>query len=137
MRLVFIYGAPAVGKLTVATELAKITSFAVFDDHPAINSLQPVFGSRPTSMDRVVEQMRLAVIEEAAREHVDLVFTFVYAHPQDMRYVDRICDAVRRHGGEICFVHLTCSRDEQEARVLHPDRAQFKSVDSVEIVRDW
>src|SRR5439155_23136827 len=137
MRLVFIYGPPAVGKLTVATALAKLTSFAVFDDHLAINALQPMFSGRPTSMDKVVEQIRLAVIEAAACAGVDFIFTFVYAHPQDVPYVDRICDAVERHGGAICFVQLTCSRDEQEARAVHPDRAQFKSVDSGEIVRDW
>src|SRR2546423_4132203 len=137
MRLVFIYGPPAVGKLTVATELAKITSLAVFDDHPAVNSLQPVFGGRSESMDRAVERIRLAVIEEAARSGVDLIFTFVYAHPQDVPYVERIADTVARHGGDICFVQLTCSTQAQEARVVHPDRAPFKSVDSVECVRDW
>jgi hypothetical protein len=137
MKLIFIYGPPAVGKLTVATELAKITSSAVFDDHPAINSLQPVFGGRPTSMDKVVEDIRLAVIEEAARSDVDLIFTFVYAHPEDIPYVDRISEAVERHGGKVCFVQLKCSRAAQEARVTHPGRAPFKSVDSIEIVREW
>src|SRR2546423_13136462 len=137
MKLIFIYGPPAVGKLTVATELAKITSFAVFDDHPAINSLQPVFGSLPQSMDKVVEQIRLAVIEEAARANADLIFTFVYTHPDDVPYVDRICDAVQRHGGEMRFVQLICAREAQEARVVHPDRSPFKSVDSVGVVRDW
>ena len=137
MKLVFIYGPPAVGKLTVAQELVKITPFAAFDDHLAINSLQPVFGARPHSMNKVVEQIRLAVIEEAAVAGIDLVFTFVYAHAQDVRHVDRICDVVERHGGEMCFVQLTCSRDAQEVRVVHPDRASFKSVSSVNLVRDW
>ena len=137
MRLVFIYGPPAVGKLTVATELANVTSFAVFDDHLAINSLQPVFAGRPRSMDLVVEQIRLAVIEEAARAGIDFIFTFVYAHPDDVPYVVRIADAVERHSGELCFVQLTCSRPAQEARVVHADRASFKSVASVETVREW
>src|SRR5438477_5463820 len=137
MKLIFIYGPPAVGKLTIATELASLTSFAVFDDHPAINALQPAFGGLPKSMDKVVEQIRLAVIEEAARAGVDLIFTFVYAHPQDVPYVDRVAATVERHGGEMCFVQLTCSTEAQEARVVHADRAQFKSVDSVEIVREW
>ena len=137
MKLIFIYGPPAVGKLTVATELAKLTSFALFDDHPAINSLQAVFAGLPRSMDKLVEQIRLAVIEEAARAGVDLIFTFVYAHPQDIPYVDRIAKAVERQGGELCFVQLTCSKDALESRVVHPDRGASKSVNSVEIVRDW
>jgi tRNA uridine 5-carbamoylmethylation protein Kti12 len=137
MKLIFIYGPPAAGKLTVARELAKITSFAIFDDHPAINSLQDVFGDLPQSMDKVVEQIRLAVLEEAARENVDLIFTFAYAHPDDMPYVRRICEAVERHDGAVCLVQLTCSSDAQEARVMHLDRDPTKSVDSVEIVREW
>ncbi len=137
MKLVFIYGPPAVGKLTVATELANITSFAVFDDHLGINSLQPVFGGRAESMDRVVERVRLTVIEEAARGGVDLIFPFVYAHPDDVAYVERIEDAVRRYGGTTLFVQLTCSGEAQEARVVHDDRPSFKSVNSVEAVRDW
>jgi len=33
MKLVFIYGPPAVGKLTVANALAKVTGFKVFHNH--------------------------------------------------------------------------------------------------------
>ena len=31
MRLIFLYGPPAVGKLAVATELGRITGLGVFD----------------------------------------------------------------------------------------------------------
>jgi len=34
MRLVFIYGMPATGKLTVAKELVDITGYALFHNHP-------------------------------------------------------------------------------------------------------
>ncbi|MGI8542838.1 MAG: hypothetical protein ACR2MD_05085 [Aridibacter sp.] len=33
MKLIFIYGSPAVGKLTVANEIAKRTCFKVFHNH--------------------------------------------------------------------------------------------------------
>ncbi len=33
MRLVFIYGPPGVGKLTVARELAALTGFKLFHNH--------------------------------------------------------------------------------------------------------
>ena len=125
------------GKLTVATELARITSIAVFDDHLAINALVPVFASLPESRDRLVEGLRLNALEEAAREGVHVIFPFVYMHPDDMPYADRMFAAVEKHGGAICLVQVTCSTDAQEARVVHPDRARFKGVNSVEIVRDW
>ena len=33
MKLLFIHGSPAVGKLTVANEIAKLTGFKVFHNH--------------------------------------------------------------------------------------------------------
>src|SRR5207249_6103945 len=43
MRLVFIYGPPASGKLTVATELAKLTGFKLFHNHVSIQFVQSIF----------------------------------------------------------------------------------------------
>jgi hypothetical protein len=43
MRLVFIYGLPATGKLTVARELAAMTVFRLFHNHLAVDLLLLVF----------------------------------------------------------------------------------------------
>ena len=43
MRVVFIYGPPAVGILTVATELARLTGFKLFDNHVSIQFAQSIF----------------------------------------------------------------------------------------------
>ena len=37
MRLVFLYGPPAVGKLTVAKALARLTGYKVFHNHLTID----------------------------------------------------------------------------------------------------
>lgn len=137
MKLVFIYGPPAVGKLTVATELGRITSIAVFDNHLSLDCVLPVFGFGTKSLDKLVERIRVDVLEEAAREGVAVIFTFVYAHPQDVRYVERLCAAVEAHDGSICLVQLTCSRDAQEARVEHPDRGRRQKIRSVAAIRAW
>ena len=49
MRLIFIYGMPATGKLTVARELARITGFNVFHNHLVVDLLLSIFefGSKP------------------------------------------------------------------------------------------
>jgi hypothetical protein len=121
----------------VATELGRITSFAVFDNHLSIDCVLPVFGYGSPSLEKLVEQIRLAVIEEAARERVDLIFTFVYAHPHDMPYVKRLFAAVEDHGGSVCPVQLTCERQAQEVRVQDADRARRKKARSVDLVRSW
>lgn len=49
MRLLFLYGPPAAGKLTIARELAAATGFRVFHNHVTVDALLSVFefGSPP------------------------------------------------------------------------------------------
>ncbi len=49
MDLVYLYGPPAVGKLTIATELARRTGFKVFHNHLSIDCVKPVFDSARSS----------------------------------------------------------------------------------------
>ncbi len=136
MKLIFLYGPPAVGKLTVATELGRLTSFAVFDNHLSLDCVLPVFGFGTPPLVKLVGRIRLDVIEEAAREGVDLIFTFVYAHPGDLPFVEEVCGRVTAHGGEVCFVQLTCAAATQEQRVEAPDRSRRQKTRSVELVRE-
>lgn len=136
MKLIFIYGPPAAGKLTVATELGRLTSFAVWDNHRSLDAVLPLFPFGTPSLNRMVEQIRVSVLEEAAREGVDAIFTFVYAHPGDTDHVERIAGAVERQGGEVCFVQLLCSPEAQEERVVAEDRARRQKIRSAEFVRE-
>ncbi len=117
MKLVFIYGPPACGKLTVATELAKLTGFRLFHNHVSIQFVQSLFefGTRP--FWRLIDKYRAEMIEEAAKEGVDTIFTFVYGKTTDDPFVRRIIRKVNSHGGKVCFVRLRCDRDELERRV--------------------
>ncbi len=42
--LVYLYGPPAVGKLTVATELQRLTGFRLFHNHLTVDALRPTSG---------------------------------------------------------------------------------------------
>jgi len=83
MKLVFIYGPPASGKLTVATELAKLTGFKLFHNHVSIQLVQSIFEFGTKIFWRLTGKYRLEMIEEVAKAGIDTIFTFVYSRDED------------------------------------------------------
>ena len=136
MKLIFIYGAPAVGKLTVANEIAKQTDFKVFHNHLSIDAIEPIFDFGTKPFARLTALIRVETIAEAARENINLIHTFCYAKDLDDKYVTKITEAVESNGGEVCFVLLTCEKDELERRVLEESRKQFGKANNLEILRE-
>ena len=73
--LVYLYGPPAVGKLTVATELQHRTSFRLFHNHLSVNAVRSVFDFDTVPFNDVIHRTRLDVFETAARNGIDVIFT--------------------------------------------------------------
>jgi AAA domain len=136
MNLVFIYGPPGVGKLSVARELARATGYRLFDNHVSIACAESVFEFGTKPFGKVVTTIRNVVFEEAARASLSLVFTFVYAFPDDTPFVERVCELVESNGGRVMLVRLTCSREELERRLPHADRARAGKLASLDTLRE-
>jgi len=135
MKLLFIYGPPAAGKLTVAQHLADHTDFRVFHNHLTIELAKEVFENRKIRSDLVL-RLRLDVIAAAARAGVNLIFTMVYAKPEDDDYVKKIVDTVEDNGGEVCFVQLAPDSAEVEKRVTHASRQSFSKIKDPAVLRE-
>ncbi len=127
MKLIFIYGPPASGKLTVARELAKLTGFRLFHNHVSIQFVQSLFefGSKP--FWRLATKYRTEMIQEAAKEGINTIFTFVYATSDDP-FVRRVVRKVQAHGGDVCFVRLRCDKDELERRITSKERKSLGKI---------
>lgn len=129
MRLVFIYGPPAVGKLTVANALAKLTGYRVFHNHLTIDLVRSIFDWGEGPFFTLVDRYRLELIESAAKADMPgLIFTFVYAKDHDDGFVESVVGAVERQGGRVHFVRLTCTRRELSRRVRLPSRRAFRKM---------
>jgi len=96
MKLVFIYGPPAVGKLTVATELAKQTGFKLFDNHVSIDFVKAVFEFGIERYWKLTERFRLLMFEEAAKHGINTIFTFAYDKATDNPYVKKTIQTSER-----------------------------------------
>lgn len=135
MNLVFLYGPPAAGKLTVARKLADIIGYALFHNHLVIDAVMAVFpfGSEP--FVRLREAFWLAVIEEAARAGRSTIFTYAPEGTVAPDFPERVAKLVQALGGRNVFVHLTVSRAEQERRIDDPSRSKFGKITSLDLLR--
>jgi hypothetical protein len=131
MKLVFIYGAPAVGKLTVAHQIAKDTGFKVFHNHLSIDAIEPIFDFGTKPFWKLIDLIRVETIAEAARAGQNLIHTFCYAKGADDKYVAKITKTVEANGGEICFVLLVCEKSELANRVLEESRRKFSKANNL------
>lgn len=132
MKLLLIYGSAAVGKLTVANEIEKRTDFKVFHNHLTIEAIKPIFEFGSKLFWKLVHLIRIEALKEAAKEDVNLIFTFCYAKDEDDEIVSKFVNAIENNGGEICFVQLTADKKEIEKRVLEKSRLKYNKVNNVE-----
>lgn len=131
MRLVFIHGAPAVGKLTIAKELARLTQAKLFDNHAAIDVARTVFDFGAPGFWELVDTTRVSVVEAAARNNVPLVvMTACYSEPEDIPLFQRYVSMLARYGSKILPVFLHCSEHEMLRRVTNKDRAERQKISS-------
>ncbi len=136
MKLVFIYGPPAVGKLTVAQGLATLTGFRLFHNHLTVDLVTSIFERGMPSYGEMVWRIRFAILEEAARVNIDgLIFTMVYATSRKPR-IDQCIDVVERHDGRVCFVHLHCARATLEKRVVSDKRRKYGKITTIELLNE-
>lgn len=138
--LVYLYGPPAVGKLTVATELQGRTRLRLFHNHLTVNALTPVFDFGSEPFMEVLHRVRLDVFETAARNGVDLIFTnnSVWAmadgRARFASFADTVRERVEGAGGRVLFVQLTAPLAVLEERVADDSRRSHgKLVDPVRL----
>jgi len=119
MDLLVIFGPPAVGKMTVGREVARLTGYKVFHNHMTVEPVLELFEFGSPPFVRLVSEFRTRVIEEAAESHLPgLVFTFVWAldDPGDKELVDGYVEIVESRGGTVRFVELYAPQEERLAR---------------------
>lgn len=123
--------------MTVANEIANRTGFKVFHNHLSIDAILPVFEFGSAPFGRLVELIRVETVTEAARQNVNLIYTFCYAKGLDEMHVEKVEKAARDNGGEVHFALLICSDDELRRRVVLEDRQKFHKANTIEMIETF
>jgi hypothetical protein len=134
MKLVFIYGLPATGKLTVAQEFAAITGYKLFHNHLAVDLLLSVFDFGTPAFVQLREDIWLSVFDQACRAQLPgLIFTFAPEPTVRPSFIPEALRLVTTAKGEINFIELVCPLPELKRRIDSPSRLQFQKLTSVSL----
>ena len=80
MKLVYIIGNSAVGKMTVGQELMKLTDLRLFHNHMTIEPVIDIFGYYDS---KTIVRLRQVIFEEFAKsDNYGMIFTFMWAFDQ-------------------------------------------------------
>lgn len=127
MKLVFIIGNVAVGKMTVGQELMKLTGLRLFHNHMTIEPVIEIFGYYD---NKVITRLREVVFEEfAGSNNAGLIFTYMWAfdQPADGEYVQHVAEIFERRGAEIYCVELVAPQEIRLQRNITENRLQNKA----------
>ncbi|MCD7784670.1 MAG: AAA family ATPase [Oscillospiraceae bacterium] len=136
MKLVFIVGDAAVGKMTVGKELMKITDLRLFHNHMTIEPVLEIFGEWNSE---VIKGFRDVVFREYAKSgKYGLIFTYMFAFdlPSEYEYLKHVEEVCRENAEslEVYFVELDApqevrlERNKSEARLAaKPSKRDLES----------
>ena len=136
MNLIFLYGPPAVGKLTIASLLSQHTGIPLFHNHLTRDLVKDIYGDALKKHYDLVDTLRLNVLDYCAAHGTDLIFTYVYEGADDDVNVRAFIDVIERHNGSVVFVELTADRSDLIERVGNVSRQQHQKLIDPTILTD-
>lgn len=127
MKLVFIIGDIAVGKMTVGQDLMKITDLRLFHNHMTIEPVLEIFGEFNS---QVISRLREVVFEEFAKSgKYGLIFTYMWVFDQqsDWDYIEYVKQIFEAYHTDFYFVELVASQEIRIKRNLTENRLKNKA----------
>ena len=127
MRLLFIFGAHAAGKMTVGQAVSRITPMKLFHNHMTIEPVIELFGAYNGA---VTERLRQVVFEEFVKtDNYGLIFTFIWAFEEthDTEYVRALTKLYQDAGAQVDYVELLCPQEVRLQRNRTENRLKEKA----------
>ena len=111
MRLLILFGAQAVGKMTVGQALARITPMKLFHNHMAIEPVLELFDDFNL---RAILRLRDVIFEEFARsDRYGMIFTVQWALNvrDDWDYIAHVAGIFEQAGAQVDYCELIAPLD--------------------------
>jgi len=127
MKLVYLIGDAAVGKMTVGQELMKITDLRLFHNHMMIEPVIEIFGK---FQGKTTLRLREVIFEEfAASDCYGMIFTYLWAFDMqsDWDYIAWVSDIFKKYNADIYYVELVAPQAVRLQRNATENRLRHKA----------
>ena len=119
MKVVFIFGPQAVGKMTIGEKLAGKIGVPLLFNHMTLDILTPFLGWSKDTF-RISQLIRCEVLEAIAKNPLSngiiMTFGFYFDDQSDWDIFHRYCEIFEGHGIDVHLVELTANLEERLVR---------------------
>ena len=125
-QVIFLFGRPGVGKLTVGELLSVETGYRLLHNHAVVDLVTSLFSFGSPPFVALRERIWLLAIDTclAARQS-GVIMTFAPESTVTDDFIPALEKRVIARGAQIRFIELRCSDDELETRLTADSRERF------------
>ena len=127
MKLLFIIGDAAVGKMTVGQELMKITNLRLFHNHMSIEPVIEIFGRYD---GKTISEIRDVIFKNyAASDNYGMIFTMMmdFDLPSEWEYLEHVKGIFEPYGADFYYVELIAPQEIRLKRNISENRLKNKA----------
>ena len=127
MKLLFIIGDAAVGKMTVGQELMKITELRLFHNHMTIEPVIEIFGRYD---GKTISEIREVIFKNyAASDNSGMTFTLMMDFDllSEWEYLDHVKGIFEPYGTAFYYVELIAPQEIRLKRNISENRLKNKA----------
>jgi hypothetical protein len=125
-QVIFLFGRPGVGKLTVGELLSVETGYRFLHNHAVVDLATSLFSFGTPPFVVLREKLWLIAIDACLATRMSgVIMTFAPEATVTEEFIPTLQKRVTARGGFLRFVELRCSDTELEIRIKADSRAQF------------
>ena len=129
MKVIFLFGPQAVGKMTIGEVLSKRLDIPLLFNHMTLDILTPFLGWSKDTF-RISQRIRCEILESVAStpDHNGMIMTFAFYfnEPSDWAIFKEYCEIFESRGIEVCLVELEANFEERLRRNVTENRLSKK-----------
>jgi hypothetical protein len=135
-QVIFLFGKPGVGKLTVGEILSAETGYRLLHNHSVVDLVTSLFAFGSPPFVALRERIWLLAIDTClAAKLSGVIMTFAPEATVSDAFIPALLKRVTERGGRVRFIELRCSDAELELRIKDDSRTRFGKLRDVYLFR--